>query len=516
MKKTAILLIGLVALACLLVSLAPAAWAQSAPRREYDASKLSPLGAKIATMTFPPLSWHVPRVGAEIIRSVLPNGLVVYIYPDHSVPVAHVRTVFKGGRLYETAEEDQAADLLGSFLRLGGTEALTYEQLTEELDGMAVNLWGWVADETGAVSAQCLTAHLPRVLELNRDLLLHPGFREDKLDLIKMQKREEILRQKDYPGWVIETLFRSQLYGDHPYGRIARVPRIEAITKAELVQTYQRLLAPERTFLAVSGDVDAAETIALVRRLYSASDDQDPADPKAPVQRQADDWPSAHAPLPPPQKVNETFTPGFYHFEKDIPQTNIRLGHFGVKRGNPDEDAIDVMNAILGGEAFKSRIMSRVRSDEGLAYSAGSWFDTYGLEPSSFGCYAETKNEKAYRTITIMKEAMGEMIERPPSPEELRQAKETMINSFIHRWTDSSYAVAQIMDLEVYGYPADRHEKYVERIQAVTAQDVQSVAKKYLHPDKLIVVLVGKRADMKDLPADLQMTELTLPPEYLD
>jgi predicted Zn-dependent peptidase len=174
------------------------------------------------------------------------------------------------------------------------------------------------------------------------------------------------------------------------------------------------------------------------------------------------------------------------------------------------------MNAILGGEAFKSRIMSRVRSDEGLAYSAGSWFNTYGLEASSFGCYAETKNEKAYRTITIMKETMAEMTEKPPSPEELRQAKETMINSFIHRWTDSSYSVAQIMDLEVYGYPPDTYQKYIERIEAVTAADVQSVAKKYLHPDKLIVVLVGKRADMKDLPADIQMTEVTLPAEYLE
>jgi zinc protease len=498
MKKTVILLVSLVALLTPpLAALTPSAWAQPVPKREYDATKLSPLGTRIAKMTFPPFSWHVPRVGTEIVRSVLPNGLVVYIYSDRSVPVTHVQTVFKGGRLYETAEEDQAADLLGSFLRMGGTEALTYEQLTEELDGMAAYLYGWVGNETGVISAQCLKAHLPRVLELNRDMLVHPGFREDKLDLIKMQKREDILRQKDYPGWMIETLFASKLYGDHPYGRIARVPRIEAITKAELLQTYQRVIVPGRTFLAVSGDVDSAEALALVRRMYG-------------------DWPSSSTPLPPPQKVNETFTPGFYHFEKDIPQTNIRLGHFGVKRGNPDEFAIDVMNAILGGEAFKSRIMSRVRSEEGLAYSAGSWFGTYGLEPSSFGCYAETKNEKAYRTITIMTETMGEMTEEAPSSEELQQAKETMINSFIHRWTDTAYSVSQIMDLEVRGYPPDYYEKYVERIAAVTAADVQSVAKKYLHPDKLVVVLVGKRADMKDLPADIPITEVTLPAEYLE
>jgi len=312
-----------------------------------------------------------------------------------------------------------------------------------------------------------------------------------------MQKREDILRQKDYPGWVIGTIFHSKLYGDHPYGRIARVPRIEAITKDELLQTYQRVIVPDRTFLAVSGDVDSADALALIRRLYG-------------------DWPASSTPLPSPQKVNEAFTPGFYHFEKDIPQTNIRLGHFGVKRGNPDEFAIDVMNAILGGEAFKSRIMSRVRSDEGLAYSAGSWFGTYGLEPSSFGCYAETKNEKAYRTITIMTETMREMTEKAPSSEELQQAKETMINSFINRWTNTAYSVSQIMDLEVTGYPSDYYEKYVERIAAVTAADVQAVAKKYLHPDKLVVVLVGKRADMKDLPVDIPITEVTLPAEYLE
>jgi len=487
MKKMAILLAVLLAMPAL---------CQQAQKRQYDASKLSPLGMQIEKMTFPPLLWHVPRVGREITRAVLPNGLVVYFYPDHSVPVVHVHAAFKGGRLYETPEKDQTANLLGSFLRMGGTKALTYEQLMEELEGMAAYVYGWVGDETGSLQAQCLTAHYPRVLELSRDMLLQPGFREDKLDLIKKTEKENILRQKDYPGWVIETLFSAQLYGEHPYGRIARAPRIEAITKDEIVKDYEHLVVPERCFLAISGDVEPGKALADVRKLFG-------------------NWKSSKEPLPPVQKVNEPFKPGFYHFEKDIPQANIRLGHLGVSRGNPDEFALLIMNAILGGEAFKSRIMSRVRSDEGLAYSAGSYFGTDSLEPSVFACYAETRNEKAFRTITIMRETLAEMTETPPSAEEMKQAKETIVNSFIHRWTDTSYALRQIMELEVKGRPADYYEKYVEKVQAVTAEDILRVSKKYLHPDNLVVVIVGKRADMADWPKNLQMNEVTLPPEYL-
>jgi zinc protease len=481
----------------LLVMLAQPAFSQPAPRRDYDSSKLSTLGQQIEKMNFPPLNWHVPRVGQEITRTVLPNGLVLYLYPDHSVPAAHVSYVVHGGRLYETPAEDQTSNLLGSFLRMGGTQALTYEQLTEELEGQATNLYAWVGDETGDINATCLAAQLPRVIELYSDLLLRPGFREDKLDLIKKNEKESILRQKDYPSWMIGTLFDAQLYGDHPYGRIPRLPRIEAVTKDELVQCYKRLIVPDRSFLAISGDFDPAKTSALVASQFA-------------------DWKKASEKLPPVQKVNENFKPGFYHFEKDIPQTNIRMGHFGVKRGNPDECALMVMNSILGGEAFKSRIMRRVRSDEGLAYSAGSRFGTGTLEPSAFTCHSETKNEKAFRTVTIIKETMAEMTQYPPSAEELKQAKETIINSFIHRWTDTSYSLNQIMELEVDGLPGDYYEKYAGRIEAVTANEVMRVAKQYLHPDRLIVVLVGKRADMTDLPKDLRLTEVTLPPEYLE
>jgi zinc protease len=483
-------------LIALMIALALPLLGQNAPKREYDTTQVSPMGKEIAAMAFPNLVWHVPEVGKEITRETLPNGLVLYLYPDHSVPVVHLQMVLKGGALYETPEEDHLSSLTASFIQMGGSKARSYEEITAELEGLAADLYGWSGDESYSFGAHCLKEHFPRVGEVLRERVLEPGFREDKLGLIKQQEAENILRQKDYPGWVIETLFGSKLFGDHPYGRIVRVPRIEAITTEAIQKEYRRIVVPDRAFLAISGDIDPKETLALVMRLFG-------------------EWKKSGEALPPVQKVNESITPGFYHFEKDIPQANIRVGHLGVKRGNPDEIPLMVMNMILGGEAFKSRIMSRVRSDEGLAYSAGSFFGSGTLEPSPFACFAETKNEKAYRTVQIMKETMLEMTQKPPSDEEMKQAKETVINSFIHRWSSSSGALSQIMGLEIQGRPKDYYQTYLSKVQAVTAADVQRVAAKYIHPDKVVGVIVSKRAEMKDWPQDLPMAEVTLPPEYM-
>ncbi|MBI4858857.1 MAG: insulinase family protein [Candidatus Riflebacteria bacterium] len=464
--------------------------------RVADPTRLSALGKRIEQTGFPPLTWRIPRVGGEIHREVLPNGLVVYLYPDRSVPTAHVSLQFKGGSLYETVAEDQVASLLGSFIRLGGTRKQTYEEISEELESLSASVSPWIGSEAGQVGGRCLKENLPRILELIHDTLLEPGFREEKLGLVKKQAKEEILRQRDYPGWVLSTLFGWKLWGDHPYGRIARVPRIEAITRQEIENRHRKYAVPNRSYLAIAGDIEVPATLGWVRALFGG-------------------WPRAGEDLPPAQKVSGSFEAGFYHFEKDIPQANIRLGHLGSRRINPDELALEIMNRILGGEAFKSRLSARVRSDEGLAYSVGSWFSCDTLEPASFGCYAETRNEKAFRTIQIMKETIREMTEKPPTAEELKQAKDTVINSFIHRWTNATYAVGQIMQLEIEGYPLDYYGSYIDRVTAITAEEVLRVSRKYLHPDQLVIVLVGKRAEFKDLPGDVTLRELTLPPEYM-
>ena len=459
--------------------------------------KTSVLGGQIQKYTYPNLTWKVPEVGKEIRREVLPNGLIVYLYPDRTLPIVTTSLVVQGGSLYEPPAQDLASSSMGSFLTLGGTRELTFEQLTEELETRSASLNAWMGAETGNLSTRSLTEHFPRLLELLRDVAVAPAFREDKLELIKKRQREEILRQKDYPGWIVGTLFSSQLYGDHPYGRISRLARVDAITREEIAMAHRRFLVPNRSFLAVSGDIDAKATLALIKKLFG-------------------NWKSSKEPLPPLQKVGGEFTPGYYLFEKDIPQTNIQVGHLATKRPNPDEFALWVMNAILGGETFKSRLDTRVRSDEGLAYSVGSWFSTGSLETGDFGCYSQTKNEKAFRTVTIMKEVMAEMVSTPPTEEELAQAKETMINSFINRWTGSSYALAQIMGLEFLGRPADYYQTYLDRLRRITTADVQRVAKKYLHPDRLVVVLVGKRSEMKDLPPGIELKTVTLPPEYME
>jgi predicted Zn-dependent peptidase len=353
-----------------------------------------------------------------------------------------------------------------------------------------------MGNETGNVSARCLSEHLPQVMKLVHDVLLEPGFRTDKLDLIKKQRKEQMLRQKDYPGWIIGTLFNSKIYGDHPYGRISRSTQIDSITQADIMEAYRNYVNPDRAYIAISGDINTADVMKQIKKLFG-------------------DWESTRKKLPEIQKVSKSIAPGYYMFEKDINQTHIRLGHLSIKRGNPDEYALVVMNTILGGEAFKSRLATRIRSDEGLAYSAGSRYGTGSLEPSAFFCRSQTRSEKTFRTITIMKETMQEMRDTLPTVDEMDQAKQTLINSFIHKWTDTRYALQQIMNLEIQSYPDDYYREYTAHIQKVTREDVQRVAAKYLDPENVVIVLIGKRSEMTDLPPDINMKAIELPPEYM-
>jgi predicted Zn-dependent peptidase len=170
------------------------------------------------------------------------------------------------------------------------------------------------------------------------------------------------------------------------------------------------------------------------------------------------------------------------------------MGHLGIDKDNPDLYALRVMDFILGAGGFNSRLMRRVRSDEGLAYSVWSGFDIGRRFPGPFTAGTETRSATTGRTIGLMREIMTGMTRREVTAQELTLAKESIVNAFVFGFTDAERVVAQRARIEFFGYPAGYLEGYRDRIAAVTAADVLRVARTYLHPERMVTVVVGDAA----------------------
>jgi predicted Zn-dependent peptidase len=243
----------------------------------------------------------------------------------------------------------------------------------------------------------------------------------------------------------------------------------------------------------VAGDFDKKQLLAKVKAAFS-------------------DWPKGEPVADPPAVPFEP-KPGVFVVEKDLPQATVRMGHLGVLKKDPDVFALEVMDFILGGSGFTSRMMRELRSNRGLAYSVGSYFSA-GQERGSFGMYCDTKSKTTLQAIDAMKEIFCKMTEAPVAEEELTIARDSIRNSFVFQFQSAGQIVSQAIALEYEGLPPDYLELYNEAIGKVTAQEVMDVAKRHLLPDKLTIVVVGKQAAFDKPLSTLGPVEVIPPEEF--
>jgi predicted Zn-dependent peptidase len=222
----------------------------------------------------------------------------------------------------------------------------------------------------------------------------------------------------------------------------------------------------------VSGDFQAKEMLAKLDKAFAG-------------------WENRGGTVPRPPKPDFTPAGGIYLVDKKVNQGRVRIGHPGVTIANPDHLAITIMNGILGGNGFTSRITARVRSDEGLAYQAGSYFQHGNFFDGVFSVVFQSKSESVAQAIAIVRDEIGKMRTSPVSSEELVIEKASAVESFPRRFATAALRASQFASDDYNGVPPDYWLKYRERIQALTAGDIRSAAEKYLHPDKLIVLVVG-------------------------
>lgn len=421
-------------------------------------------------LVFPPLSYTPPD--PQAFRVSLANGMRGYLQEDHSLPMVDITAVIPYGTVCDSREKTGLAQLLQASLIKGGTARRDGAALEERLDFLGAQIDFRVGERTATLSLSVLSKDLAEGLAIFFDLLRQPAFRPESLAIARGRMIEELRRANDAPKPVLEREYAKLLYGNHPLAWQPDRKTVEAVSAEDLKATAARYFVPQGIVLAGSGDFRKAELVRLLNRLTAG-------------------WQGVHVP---PLALSSEFAavePGVYFIEKKINQGYVNMGHLGISEANPDYYAVQVMNFILGAGSFTSRITTKVRSDEGLAYNTGSKFTyTWGF-PGLFAGYVQTKSSTTGYAIALIKKEFERIRREPVSDEEMKTALNYFLESFSEQFTTPARTMLQFATFDVLGRPLDYFRTYTARIGQVDRAKVQEAARKYIDPEKLAIFVVG-------------------------
>jgi zinc protease len=441
----------------------------------------------------PPLHAFHPQ---EPKRIELPNGMVIFLQEDHELPLVTGTADIRGGSVDEPAAKVGLVELYGEAWRTGGTKEKTGDALDDYLEARAAKVETDGGSESTTISWDCLKGNLDEVFGVFVSLMRDPAFRQDKIELARRQIDSGIARRNDNPFGIAAREASLIVYGnDSPFARIPEYATVGAVTREDLVAWHDKYVHPNNIILGVNGDFDSKEMEAKLRAAFES-------------------WPKG----PAATKQQLSFSgpkPGVYFIQKDdVTASSIQMLDLGTTRDNPDYYAIEVFNEFFGG-SFSSRLFSNVRSKKGLAYSVGGAIRTDFDHPGMLRISMNTKSKTTAASIDALNEEIDALKTNPGTQQEIAKAKEAILNSFVFRFDSSEKVLRERMTYEFYGYPSDFLEKYRAGVEKVTIQDVARVAEKYIHKDKLAILVVGNAADFdRQLSAFGPVTKLdiSIPP----
>ncbi len=433
----------------------------------------------------------------EVRRVTLSNGMRLFLLEDHELPLISLSGRIRVGSIYEPADKVGLADITGEVMRTGGTTSRTGDELDDELEQIAASVETGIGQDSGYASVSVLKEDIGRGLAILADVLMHPAFRQDKIELAKMQHRSGIARRNDSPRSIASREFSKLIYGpDSAYARHTEYAMIDSISRDDLVAFHRRFFGPNNMMLAVWGDFDAQEMIARIEKAF-------------------DGWEKIDLDLPAKPEVDYAWRPSVNLVSRDdLNQSNIYLGHLGGRMSDPDYPALTLMNHILGG-GFTGRLFKNVRSRQGLAYSVFGTYSAQYDQPGVFSLGCQTKSESTVHAIEAIVEEVRKIAAEPVTDEELELAKDSYLNSFVFHFDSTDKIIRRLMTYEYYGYPPDFLQTTRERIEKVTKTDILRAARAHLRPDALQILVVGRPEDF-DRPlatlGEVRSIDVTIPP----
>lgn len=411
----------------------------------------------------------------EATRYTLPNGIVVYLVEDHELPKVNIHVTVAAGSRWEPADKTGLAGLLGVVMRTGGSVTRNGDKLDEELDSIGASIETGFGPDSGGVFAALLKEDLDHGLDIAADLLQHPAFPQDKIDLAKLQMRDGVARRNDNPNDIVFREFSRLLYGkDSPYVRMTEYATIDSITRDDLLAFHRRYFQPEGTIVGVNGDFNLADVRIKIEKVFGP-------------------WPRGGHPKPEAPKVDTTSRKQteFYSITKsEMAQSWVVMGALGGRYDDPDVYALEVMNTVLGG-GMSSRLFSNVRTEQALAYAVFSGWNPEWDHPGTLFIGGSSRPDATVKLYNAMLKQVNRLAEEGATDDEMARAKDQILKGFAFEFDNSMKVIARLMSYEYYGYPRDYLQQYHAHIMTVTKEDVGRMARQYLTPGKFAVLILG-------------------------
>ncbi len=430
----------------------------------------------VEELQYPPLP---ELVIPEPERVVLENGMVVLLMEDHELPLVSLSAFVRTGSRLEPKNKIGLASLTGTVMRSGGTTKQSGDDLDEFLEGKAAMIETDIGETAGTASLSCLKEDFSEVLGVFGDILRTPIFAPDKLEIAKNQMMAGISRQNDDPGDIVSREFKKLVYGrDSPYTWVPTYATILSITRDDLIRWHETYFHPNRIILGLVGDFQKDQVMTALNKVFG-------------------DWARGPEVKDESAFFQEHTPPGIFYVEKnDMTQAKIAMGYQGIRRDHPDYYSVVVMNQILSG-SFGARLFSNIRSKQGLAYDVNGGVGLQWDYPGMAILSMSTKTQTTGKGIDALIDESQKMVSNPPTEDEVKNAKTSILNSFVFSVDSPSKILGRYLTYEYYGYPSTWLTTFRQGIEKVTVAQVRDAARRHLRPQDFAILVVGPREGTK-------------------
>ncbi|MAB66942.1 MAG: hypothetical protein CL662_08885, partial [Bacteroidetes bacterium] len=417
---------------------------------------------------------------ANVEEFQLDNGIKFYLVEDKELPLIRVSATIRTGSLQDPEGKEGLASMTGELMREGGSVNYPADKLNVLLEDKAAFMSTFIGQGSGSASMNILKEDFDELLPVFVDLVQNPLFPEDKIELSKTQRKSGISRRNDDQASIANREYSKLIYGENsPLTRQIEYATLDAISREDIVAFHKEAFVGNNMTFGVIGDFDTKEMKKKLEEAFGSL----PA--------------GTENNLIYPE-INYSF-PSTVNFinKSDVNQSYVLVGHIGGLRENPDYAKIQMMNQILGG-GFAGRLFQTVRTDLGLAYAVGGGYGSNINYPGTFSLFVMTKSSTTAQAIDALIAEVEKMQTNPVTKKELEDARDRFLNSLVFRYDSKQKILNERISNEYNGLSKDAFDKYVEDLKKVTVSDIQQVAKEYLNPDKVQILVVGNAEEVGD------------------
>ena len=431
-------------------------------------SILRPLGlafSAVLALTFP------ARAELNIQAVTSPGGITAWLVEDHNIPFIALEVEFKGGTSLDAPGKRGATYLMSGLLEEGAGD-LDSLGFAEARDALAASFSFRASTDTLSVSARMLTENRDQAVSLLHEALVNPRFDQTAVDRVREQVLSGLRSDEKSPETIAPRIFDRLAFGDHPYATPGQgsSESVTALTRDDVVAAYKGALAHDRIYVAVAGDITAAELAPLLDRLFAG-------------------LPATGAPMP--ERAPWNLQPGVTVEKFPTPQSVVSFGHKGITRDDPDFFAAYILNEAIGGGRFSARLMREVREKRGLTYGIGTYLMPMEHAELYMGQFSAS-NDKVAEAIQVIRDEWARIATDGMTELELEEVKTYLTGSYPLRFTGNRDIANILVGMQVENLPIDYAVTRNEKIEAVTLEDISRVAKRIFLPDQLHFVVVGQ------------------------